>query len=246
MDSRVWQKFDAVANRYDQASTLQQQSAQHLLQLMHTVEPESVWLDAGCGTGILAKALANQGARVWAIDLAPNMLQHLEDDDRIQTIQADMRELPLPDEMLDGVVSNFALHWLGSRCIDELLRVIQPGGDAWLAVPVQGSLNEVITRYHHFPVFNFEPMEHWLACAGNHVAFSDIQTFRQSYPNLKSLLAALRQMGGNQTGHAASRPDFSLWRQWLQDDTPIDLSFDVLFMHLKKPADQHALAFLYD
>lgn len=245
MDSLVWQKFDLAADRYDQASVLQQQSARQLLAWMGRVAVDSVWLDAGCGTGVMAKALAVQGARVWAIDQAANMLKHLENIDNIQTIQSDINHLPLADEMLDGVVSNFVLHWLGSRILPEILRVVQPDGDVWLAIPVEGSLQEVAERYPGFPLFPFEPAVHWLAQADGFLIAHQLHTFSQSHHNLRHLIGAIRQMGGDQTGLSASRHQVSLWRQWLQDVHPIDLSFRVLFMHLKKPAASDGLAFLY-
>lgn len=259
MASLVWQKFNRVAAQYDQASLLQQQSAHYLLSVMGKVLPQSVWLDAGCGTGVLAKALAAQSARVWAIDLAPDMLKSLEDDDRIQTILADIRHLPLADDMLDGAVSNFALHWLGSGIVPEIMRVVQPGGTVWLAVPVQGSLSEVMERCPGFPLFEFEPAQAWLDQAGSAVQWSEVRRFSQNYPQLKALLAAIRQMGGDHTGlttgqhteqpasqNTSPRHQLSLWKQWLSDPSPIDLSFEVLFLQLKKPADDHGLAFLYE
>lgn len=245
MDTPIWQKFDAAAQEYDQVSILQQQSAQHLLNWMGKVAPNSVWLDAGCGTGVLAKALAVQGARVWAIDQAANMLKFLEDDDRIQTIQADIEQLPLPDDMLDGVVSNFVLHWLGSSIVKEMIRVIQPNGEAWLAIPVEGSLLELQQRYEGFPIFQFQNSNDWITQAGHTLQSSHLQRFSITYPHLKALLQALRQMGGDQTGFAPTRPNLSLWRQWLADSQPIDLTFQVLFLHLKVPPRADGLAFLY-
>lgn len=244
MNGTVWQKFDAAAASYDQSSNLQQQSAQYLLTLMGAVAANSVWLDAGCGTGVLAKALAAQQARVWAIDLAPNMLKVLEDDNQIQTILADIAQLPLANDMVDGAVSNFALHWLDTDIIAELMRVVQPNGEAWLAIPVLGSLSEVTTRYPDFPIFSFESAQVWLDQAEPWLQRYEVQRFNKEYPNLKALIGAIRQMGGDQTGQGHSRHSLSLWKQWLQDKSPIDLSFEVLFLHLKKPADS-ALSFLY-
>lgn len=244
MDAKIWQKFDAAAYVYDESSLLQQQSAQYLLNLMGSVEADSVWLDAGCGTGVLAKALAAQNARVWAIDLAPNMLKALEDNDQIQTILADISQLPLADNMLDGTVSNFALHWLDTEIITEIMRVVQPNGSAWLAIPILGSLSEITARYPEFPIFKFDTAENWLNEATPWLRHYEIRRFSQDYPNLRSLITAIRQMGGDHTGQAHSRHGLSLWKQWLQDPAPIALSFDVLFLHLKKPADS-SLSFLY-
>lgn len=245
MDVPVWHKFNAAADQYNQSSLLQQQSAQHLLKLIDEISADSVWLDAGCGTGILAKALVMHGARVWAIDQAANMLKYLEDDDRIQTICADIQQLPLPDEMLDGVVSNFALHWLGPQILSEILRVIQPGGHAWLALPVAGSLSEVIERYPGLPVFDFHTAEEWLTQADQTLVSYHIKRFSMPYNNLKALLAALRAMGGDQTGHQPKQVNLSQWRHWLSDQLPIELSFNVLFLHLQVPARSGGLDFIY-
>lgn len=241
----VWHKFDAAADQYHQASKLQQQSAQHLLAQMGAVKPNSVWLDAGSGTGVLAKALAEQGARVWAIDQAANMLKYLEDDDRIQTILADITQLPLPDEILDGVVSNFVLHWLGVSILPEILRVIQPGGHAWLAIPVRGSMCELSERYPEFPVFDFADATDWLAQAGESLVSYQLQRFAMPFAHVKALLAALREMGGDQTQRAHQRQPVAIWRQWLRDTRPIDLSFNVLLMHLQVPARAGGLDFIY-
>jgi malonyl-ACP O-methyltransferase BioC len=241
----VWHKFNAAADQYNQVSLLQQQSAQWLLTQMGAVKTDSVWLDAGCGTGVLAKALAEQGARVWAIDQAANMLKFLEDDDRIQTILADITELPLPDEMLDGVVSNFVLHWLGVQILPEILRVIQPGGHAWLAIPVQGSLCEITERYPEFPVYDFPSADDWLAQASSSLVSYQLQRITMPFANLSALLAALRQMGGDQTQRIHQRQTVALWRQWLSDTRPIDLSFNVLLMHLQVPTRVGGLEFLY-
>ena len=74
----VWQAFDRAAATYEQASPLQANVAARLLaQVGERVQPGQVWMDAGCGTGRLARALAARGARVWAIDQAPAMLDEV-------------------------------------------------------------------------------------------------------------------------------------------------------------------------
>lgn len=232
----AWQRFDQAASQYDQATQLQQQSAEALLQQIGTVQLGSVWLDAGCGTGRLAKRLAAQRARVWAVDRALAMLQPLRSEEHIQIICTDLRELPMPDEMLDGLVSNFALHWLGVSILPELLRVVRPEGELYLAIPVAGSLAAVQQRFVGFPVFAFATEQAWIDAAGDALVSAEILTLSQSFDNLYELLQSLRQMGGDQVADAAYRPEPQRLRQWLRDRAPIALDYRVLLLRLKKPA----------
>lgn len=232
----AWQRFDQAADQYDQATPLQQQSAELLLQQIGTVQPDSVWLDAGCGTGRLAKRLAAQQARVWAVDRALAMLQPLRAEENIQIICTDLRELPMPDEMLDGLVSNFALHWLGASILPELLRVVRPEGELHLAIPVAGSLSAVQQRFAGFPVFAFESEQVWLDAAADTLVSSEVVTLTQSFEHLYALLQSLRQMGGDQVADAGYRPEPQRMRQWLRDRAPIELDYRVLLLRIKKPA----------
>ena len=232
----AWRRFDQAASQYDQATQLQQQSAEALLQQIGTVQPNSVWLDAGCGTGRLAKRLAAQQARVWAVDRALAMLQPLRSEEHIQIICTDLRELPMPDEMLDGLVSNFALHWLGVSILPELLRVVRPKGELHLAIPVAGSLSVVQQRFVGFPVFAFATEQAWIDAAGESLVSAELLTLSQSFGNLYELLQSLRQMGGDQVADAAYRPEPQRLRQWLRDRAPIALDYRVLLLKLKKPA----------
>ena len=43
-----------------------------------SLNPGDRVLDAGCGTGLLTRELANRGARVWAFDASEAMLAHVE------------------------------------------------------------------------------------------------------------------------------------------------------------------------
>jgi SAM-dependent methyltransferase len=95
-------------------------------------------IDLGCGTGLLSLAFAPQVERVVAIDSSPAMLQRLAekaaggDTANIETVVADLRSLPLPDESATLAVSNYALHHLDDHgkelALSEIRRVLVPGG----------------------------------------------------------------------------------------------------------------------
>jgi ubiquinone/menaquinone biosynthesis C-methylase UbiE len=95
-------------------------------------------VDVGCGTGLLALAFAERTARVWAIDSAPAMIEHLRAKARsagfgnVETVVASAVSLPLVDATADLVVSNYCLHELRNgdkdRALSEAVRVLKPGG----------------------------------------------------------------------------------------------------------------------
>jgi ubiquinone/menaquinone biosynthesis C-methylase UbiE len=65
-------------------------------------------------------------------------------EDRIEYVNADVRDLPLPSESFDVVLSNLALHSIHSyderaRVLHEVARVLRPGGQIRI-VDVQADL----------------------------------------------------------------------------------------------------------
>lgn len=120
-------------------------------------------LDVGCGTGIVARKIAEKQrsvARVAGIDLSPDMLTVArEAADRnglpIEWHQGRAEQLPFPDESFDVVTCQFALMFMADRyaALAEMRRVLVDGGRLVLSVwqsmdrhPFYQSLHEVIHR----------------------------------------------------------------------------------------------------
>ncbi len=100
-------------------------------------------LDAGCGTGIFSAIFANQGAsRVTGIDISKGSLgtaRGLKEKfglDAAEFLQQDMLELPFADASFDIVWAWGTVHHTTDpfRAIDQLIRVLKPGGALLLAV----------------------------------------------------------------------------------------------------------------
>jgi arsenite methyltransferase len=104
-------------------------------------------LDLGCGRGAVLLATAKRlprgraiGVDLWQADQTDNSQQAtlrnaaLENvADRIEVRTADMTDLPLPDDSVDVIVSNLAIHNIPShggrrRALEEAIRVLRPGG----------------------------------------------------------------------------------------------------------------------
>jgi ubiquinone/menaquinone biosynthesis C-methylase UbiE len=102
-------------------------------------------LDAGCGTGSYAKAIAHRVGQISAVDISLGMLQRAraklwqeEVAERIQFHENSVTELPFEDNSFDAAMVNQVAHHLGDtletgfrqlrRLIGELSRVLRSGG----------------------------------------------------------------------------------------------------------------------
>lgn len=83
-------------------------------------------LDAGSGTGSVARAVAEAGGLPVATDIAAGMLA--ADPGGAPRVVADVLELPFGDARVDGYVAAFCLNHLQdpSRALAEAARVVRP------------------------------------------------------------------------------------------------------------------------
>jgi len=89
--------------------------------------------DVGCGTGRLAPYLAARGLSIQGFDLSPEMIRVARrDHPGFRFDVADVRDLPLPDAALAGLVGWYSLMFLAPSerpaAFRELARVVKPGG----------------------------------------------------------------------------------------------------------------------
>jgi len=113
----------------------------------------TLWLDAGCGTGTLARWLAMRGCSVLGVDAAPEMIAAANQSalsqnysDRLSFVRiGTIARLALDDHSLDGILCSSVLEYVSdpSACLIEFARVLKPGG--WLLVSVPHR-NSVVRR----------------------------------------------------------------------------------------------------
>jgi len=90
--------------------------------------------DLGAGIGYLSIPLADEGAKVIALDFQQEMLDGLRERDngleRIVLVRTKLPEVPLPDSSLDRVVMVNVFHEVEdkARLVSEISRVLRPEG----------------------------------------------------------------------------------------------------------------------
>ena len=136
INSAIQDQFGRVAERY-RTSTVHATGID-LEQIVQFVQqaPGSRVLDAGCGAGHVAAAVAPWSPEVVACDLTEEMLAQVvqlaseRSLSNIQTRRADVAQLPFADATFDVVISRYsAHHWQHPlRALGECARVLKPGG----------------------------------------------------------------------------------------------------------------------
>ncbi len=138
-------------------------------------QPGKVCIDLGCGSGHYTAALARLGHRVFAADISQARLDAAARKPcvpgEIVPMLTDIEDVTLPDSSLDFAMCNFVLEHVADpfAVIDEILRLLRPGGEMVLAVP---SLNIRDTIafwfYGETPSLNFEHLRSYGLVPGTH------------------------------------------------------------------------------
>jgi ubiquinone/menaquinone biosynthesis C-methylase UbiE len=107
-------------------------------------------LDVGCGTGRLAVALAERGARVWGVDPSEEMLAEARanSEGKVALKRASAEALPFKEGWFDRAVFRLVIHLVDRpRAFAESARVLGPRGRIVLATFAPESLDRIwVTR----------------------------------------------------------------------------------------------------
>jgi 2-polyprenyl-3-methyl-5-hydroxy-6-metoxy-1,4-benzoquinol methylase len=110
------------------------------------------WLDAGCGSGTLARYLLEAGATVLGVDAAEEMITLARElaiatrDESMRLLRfehiATIAHLPLANQSLDGILCSSVLEYVPdpAACLTEFARVVRPGGLLVVSVANRNSI----------------------------------------------------------------------------------------------------------
>jgi len=110
--------------------------------MLSSVKLREPILDNGCGPGFMAQFLASYD--VVGIDISPKMVK-LAQKRYSKVIQGDSQHLPFKDDSFMTVINKGVLHHLEDpqKAVEEISRVLKPGGQAVFAESVSNILNSL-------------------------------------------------------------------------------------------------------
>jgi malonyl-CoA O-methyltransferase len=147
---KIAKSFGTAANSYDVSARLQRFTGKQLIPWL-APQPKNVdeftVLDLGSGTGFFTDILASSYTQVIGFDLSKKMLDYANGKRKntIHWIEGDAHHLPFQDASIDIIYSNLVIQWCDplSSAIDEILRVLKPGGSFIFSTLVDGTLHEL-------------------------------------------------------------------------------------------------------
>ena len=153
------------ANSYSAFAALTSHAV-HLLIDSARLSAKSRAREIGCGPGHISQMMADTGARVTGVDLAPGMVKvATELHPTIEFKEANAEKLPFNDDTFDAALVNFVIHHLArpEKACAEIHRVLKPGGRFVFAGPIEqfgfGAFIEGLTAHHtmddlpHGPIY---------------------------------------------------------------------------------------------
>lgn len=257
---RIAQSFGKAAATYDSVAELQRAVGAELLTRLPPLSAGQRLLDLGSGTGYFSAQLVQTGAEVIALDIAQGMLAHARQQQAAKLHQphwlcADAEQLPLADASLNLVFSSLAIQWCASlpQLMQELARVLKPGGSALLSTLGPGTLAELKRAWQqvddHVHVNHFAPREALEAAAeqaGLRTEFS--QELRcLHFAQLRDLTHALKALGAHNIN--PGQPQGLTGRQRLQAFSAayerermaegLPATYEVYYLVLTKATNSH-------
>ena len=129
------------------------------MQLVNDVLPSNARvLELGCGKAEKTRAIAQGGKADFILALEVDQLQHAKnlqvtDLPKVRFAQGGAEDIPAEDASFDIVMMFKSLHHVPladlDRALDEIRRVLKPGGLAYLSEPIfAGEYNEIMRLFH--------------------------------------------------------------------------------------------------
>ncbi len=224
---RVAQQFSRAAFQYDHHAHVQIGVARSLLAWLAPSNEKGIAVDVGAGTAPMAwqQRRLRPHYAWWALDLSHAMVAQMQARGRSASnyrgICANALAMPFATGSVNLLYSSFALQWCHNLPVQsqELYRVAAPGAELLMAVPVQGTLQEMVNAWgevsDNLHVNTLATTQAWVeALSQAHWCVEDVveQKILEHYPNVQAVAQQLKNTGANYV--AAGKRGLMGKQQW--------------------------------
>lgn len=252
--------FNKAASSYNTNAVLQHEVGERLIDRLDffTLKPKKI-LDLGMGTGFITSQIAQKypEAEVFGIDFAENMLKEAQKNilaNNINLICADLAHLPIEENSVDLIFSNFTFQWSDNLTdlFKQCYKLLKTNGLIFFSIPgpdtlceLKSVLHTVDRDYNH--INNFMDM-HDIGDILVQTKFAhpvmDSDYFTLTYSNIKNIFKDLKNIGANTI--IGSNPRKTLfgknrfnkiseeYNKYLQEDNKYPLTYEVIYGHAFK------------
>lgn len=233
-------KFSGAMNTYDSHAHVQQSIARHIAELLPPLSDIDL-LEVGSGTGILTELYQTKisNSRITAIDIAGgelaatngNSVELLIDD-------AEIAVRRFSDSSFRAILSSSAMQWFNSplRFLQQLARLLQPGGVAVIATYGKATLRELCRTTTSYISLPYLPVEAYQINIPGVSISIESEFFTLDFQSPAEALRHLRLTGVNATTpHPLSLAEtHSLMRSMVNDNGRTTLTFEAIYIRLLK------------
>ncbi|MFW9908892.1 MAG: class I SAM-dependent methyltransferase [Candidatus Thorarchaeota archaeon] len=134
----VKEGYNKIARQYDEYRESFNNETE-LNEFMSLLKPGGPILDAGCGSGVVARILVDKGFQVTGIDISLKMLELAKSLVPEATFEVgDMTALQFEDDSFDGIVSTYAVFHIPREehfgLFQDFHRMLKKGGALLLSI----------------------------------------------------------------------------------------------------------------
>jgi malonyl-CoA O-methyltransferase len=204
---KIARSFGAASKSYDVSARLQRYSGKHLLPWLPNRNDLTV-IDLGAGTGFFTDILASKFEQVIGVDLSSQMLNFAKNtrNKNIKWVNANASNLPFQDNSVDLIYSNLMIQWCQplETVIEEILRVLKPGGLFVFTTLTDGTLYELKSSWaqvdndkHVINFLDVDVLESCFPTGSSLLLEKTSQNIILEYENVLHLAHELKGLGAN-------------------------------------------------